>query len=349
MRRLVQGSEAIFHGALRAGATFFAGYPISPSSEILLLAAEHAAHHPEFVFLQSEDEIAAANAVMGASLAGARAFTATSGPGFSLMQEAIGFGHGAEVPAVLVHLQRVGPGTGMPTMPSQQDILQVNYGSHGDYFPIAFYPNSVAECYRYTVAAFNAAEESLSPVVLLGDAFLGHLNEVVDIEAIQVEEVAPRRVPPLGTGKRLFTSLAHDEANRPRTADPAPYRRWFSRVKAGHREVAGRYAAFEMSGNLSSDTLLISFGIVSRVISPLATRYAMFRPIRLLPVLAEELRQHAARFGRIAVIEANDGQYASLVEQALKREVIKVPLLGGRISLAEARQTLSEGLGEEVP
>lgn len=348
MRRLVQGSEAIFHGAIRAGATFFAGYPISPSSEILLLAAEHAARHPEFIFLQSEDEIAAANAIMGASLAGAKAFTATSGPGFSLMQEAIGYGHAAEIPAVLVHLQRVGPGTGMPTMPAQQDVLQVNYGSSGDYFPIAFYPNSVQECFRYTVAAFSAAEESLSPVVLLGDAFLGHLNEVVDIDAIQVE-AAPHRVLPLGTGKRLFTSLAHDEANQPHTADPAPYRRWFSRVKAGHQEVARRYAAFEMSGNPSSDTLLISYGIVSRVISPLAARYAMFRPIRVLPVLAEELAQHAARFRRVAVIEANDGQYASLVEQVLKRDVIRVPLLGGRISLAEASQTLSEGLGEEAP
>jgi len=348
MRGLVQGNEAIFLGALKAGASFFAGYPISPSSEILVLAAEQAAKNPAFKFIQSEDEISAANAVMGASLAGAKAFTATSGPGFTLMQEAIGYGHQVEIPTVIVNVQRVGPATGMPTMPAQQDIMQTNYGSSGDYYPLAFYPNSVEECYRYAVTAFNAAEESLSPVILLGDAFLGHLNEAVDLDAVPVAETVPRSRPPLGTGKRFFTGLAHDEEGTPRTADAGVYRDWLHKVKTRHEKVAARYGDFEFKGTASSDTLLISYGIVSRVVAPLASQFAVFRPIRIFPMLGDELREHARGYEKIAVVEANDGQYAGLVERELKRDVIKVPLQGGSINLDLVRKGLSEKLGREV-
>ena len=347
MNRLVQGAEAIFLGALKAGANFFAGYPITPSSEILMLAAEHSVRNPEFKFIQSEDEISAANAIMGASLAGAKSFTATSGPGISLMQEAIGYGHQVEIPTVLVNMQRVGPATGMPTMPAQQDIVQTNYGSSGDYYPIAFYPNSVAECYRYTGAAFKVAEESLSPVILLGDGFVGHLNEVVNLDAIDIE-VAPRSRPPLGTGKRFFTGLAHDEKGTPRTADAEIYKEWLYKVKARHQEVAARYSYFEFKRNPSSDTLLISYGIVSRVIAPLASQFSMFRPIRIFPMLGDELREHASGYENVVVVEANDGQYACLVERELKRDVIRVPILGGKISLELAKKGLSEKLGREV-
>ncbi len=134
MRKLIQGNEAVFRGAIAAGATYYAGYPISPSTEILNIASAYAAaHHREFNFLQAEDEIASANAVIGASLAGAKAFSATSGPGFSLMQEAIGYAQKVGVPSVFVDVQRVGPATGMPTMPGQGDIMQVKWGSSGDY------------------------------------------------------------------------------------------------------------------------------------------------------------------------------------------------------------------------
>lgn len=347
MKRLVQGNEAVFLGALKAGANFFAGYPITPSSEILMLAAEHSARNPEFKFIQSEDEISAANAIMGASLAGAKSFTATSGPGISLMQEAIGYGHQVEIPTVLVNMQRVGPATGMPTMPAQQDIVQTNYGSSGDYYPIAFYPNSVEECYRYTATAFKAAEESLSPVILLGDGFVGHLNEVVDLDTIDIE-VAPRSRPPLGTGKRFFTGLAHDEEGVPRTADAETYSAWLYKVKARHEKVAARYNYFEFKGNPTSNTLLISFGIVSRVIAPLASQFSMFRPIRIFPVLGDELREHANGYENVVVLEANDGQYACLVEKELKRDVIRVPIIGGKISLNIARNGLAKKLGREV-
>jgi len=347
MKRLVQGNEAIFLGALKAGANFFAGYPISPSSEILVLAAERAARDPGFKFIQSEDEISAANAIIGASLAGAKSFTATSGPGFTLMQEAIGYAHQVEVPTVLVNVQRVGPATGMPTMPAQQDILQTNYGSSGDYYPVVFYPNSVEECCQYAITAFSAAEESLSPVILLSDAFVGHLNEVVDLDAIEAE-VVPRSRLPLGTGKRFFTGLAHDEEGNPRTADATVYAKWLSKVKGRHEKIAVRYSDFKFKGNTSSDMLLISYGIVSRVIAPLGSQFALFRPVRIFPMLGDELRQHAQSYEKIVVIEANDGQYACLVERELRREVIRVPLLGGRINLDLVKKGLSEKLGREV-
>ena len=139
-RRLTQGNEAVFRGAIAAGASYYAGYPISPSTEILNIASGWAAEHPEFRFLQAEDEIASANAVIGASLAGAKAFTATSGPGFSLMQEAVGYAQKVGVPSIFVNVQRVGPATGMPTMPGQGDIMQVRYGSTGDYTPHRLLP-----------------------------------------------------------------------------------------------------------------------------------------------------------------------------------------------------------------
>ncbi|HAZ31618.1 MAG TPA: 2-oxoacid:acceptor oxidoreductase subunit alpha [Dehalococcoidia bacterium] len=347
MKRLVQGTEAIFLGALRAGGNFFAGYPISPSTEILILAAEHASRNPDFKFIQSEDELAAANAIIGASLAGAKSFTATSGPGFTLMQEAIGYGHKVEVPTVFVNTQRVGPATAMPTMPAQQDVLQTHYGSSGDYYPLAFCPNSVAECHRYIIITFNAAEESLSPAILLSDGFVGHLNEVVDLDAVEVE-IVPRSRPPLGTGKRSFTGLSHDENGNPQTADAVIYKQWLSKVKERHEKVAARYRHFEFQGNASSDTLLISYGIVSRVVAPLASQFAMFRPIRIFPMLGDELREYSRSYEKIVVVEANDGQYACLVERELKRDVVRVPLLGGRINLELARKGLSDKLGKEV-
>ncbi|MBI2303288.1 MAG: 2-oxoacid:acceptor oxidoreductase subunit alpha [Chloroflexi bacterium] len=342
MKRLVQGNEAVFAGAVKAGATYFAGYPISPSSEILLLAAQQAARSPDFHFLQAEDELAAINQVLGASLAGGKAFTATSGPGFTLMQEAIGWGHQAEVPCVVINVQRVGPGTGMPTMPAQGDILQSQYGSSGDYYPIVFYPNSVAECYRLTVAAFNAAEESLSPVVLLSDSFVGHLNETVDLEAMEVEVVARQR-PPLGTGNRFFTGLVHDEEGRIRTADALFYQSWLGKVREKRDGVAARYPFYEHRERPGHD-LIIAFGILSRVIAPLLDDFALFRPIRIFPPLVRELRSITQEYRRVIVLEANDGQYAQVVEGIVHRDVIRVSVVGGRFSAERVTTALKQAL-----
>ncbi len=354
MRKLTQGNEAVFRGAVAAGANYFAGYPISPSTEILNVASGWAAEHPEFRFMQAEDEIGSANAIIGASLAGAKAFTATSGPGFSLMQEAVGYAQKVGVPCVFVDVQRVGPATGMPTMPGQGDIMQVRYGSTGDYSPIAFYPNGAEEAFRVTIEAFNAAEESLSPVVVLSDTFIGHLNEVVDLDELAAGiEVVPRSLVPLGkheTGKpRFFAGVMMYErgpnAGEPATADADEYLRQFYAAKHRHLEVAKRYALYEHGWNVDARVLIICYGIVSRVASPLAPDYALFRPIRIHPLLAEELHAIADRYEQIVCVEANDGQYADMVELALRREVKRVPLLGGRISLEAVRDGLQRVLG----
>jgi 2-oxoglutarate ferredoxin oxidoreductase subunit alpha len=354
MRRLVQGNEAVFRGAVAAGASYYAGYPISPSTEILNIASGWAAEHPEFGFLQAEDEIASANAVIGASLAGAKAFTATSGPGFSLMQEAIGYAQKVGVPSVFVDVQRVGPATGMPTMPGQGDIAQVRYGSSGDYTPIAFYPNSVPEAFQLAVTAFNVAEESRSPVVLLSDTFVAHLNEVVDLEELAAGlTVTEREVAPLASDPaedpRFFAGVLMYEhgpnAGEPATADADEYMRQYYEAKHRHQQVAARYPLYEHGWNIEAKTLVIGYGIVSRVASPLAPDYALFRPIRIHPMLGDELRIIADRYETIVAIEANDGQYADMAELALRREVKRVPLLGGRISLEAVNAGLERVLG----
>jgi 2-oxoglutarate ferredoxin oxidoreductase subunit alpha len=353
-RKLTQGNEAVFRGAIAAGADYYAGYPISPSTEILNIASGWAAEHPEFRFLQAEDEIASANAVIGASLAGAKAFTATSGPGFSLMQEAIGYAQKVGVPSVFVNVQRVGPATGMPTMPGQGDIMQVRYGSTGDYTPIAFYPNGVEEAFRVTIQAFNAAEESQSPVVILSDTFVAHLNEVVDLDELAGSmPVVERSIPPLGRhepGKpRFFAGVLMYEhgpnAGEPATADADEYLRQYYAAKHRHTEVADRYPLYEHGWNVDAKVLVVCYGIVSRVAAPLAPEYALFRPIRIHPILADELAGIAGRYEAIVCLEANDGQYADMVELALRREVKRVPLLGGRISLEAVRDGLERVLG----
>ncbi len=351
-RKLSQGNEAVFRGALAAGANYYAGYPISPSTEILNIASGHAAEHPEFGFLQAEDEIASANAIIGASLAGAKSFTATSGPGFSLMQEAVGYAQKVGVPCVFVNVQRVGPATGMPTMPGQGDIMQVKWGSTGDYTPLAFYPNGVEEAFRTTVAAFNAAEESRSPVVLLSDTFVAHLNEVVDLDAVAAEtQPAPRMAPALAKHEgdaRFFAGVlmyeAGPNAGEPATADADEYLRQFYDAKHRHLEVAARYALYEHGWSVEARTLLIAYGIVSRVAAPLRDEVALFRPIRIHPMLTDELRSIAERYDEIVVAEANDGQYADMVELALHRPVKRVPLLGGRVSAEAVRAGLERVL-----
>ena len=308
-RKLTQGNEAVFRGALAAGASYYAGYPISPSTEILNIASGHAAEHPEFRFLQAEDEIASANAVIGASLAGAKSFTATSGPGFSLMQEAVGYAQKVGVPSVFVNVMRVGPATGMPTMPGQGDIMQVKWGSTGDYTPLAFYPNGVEESFRLTVDAFNAAEESRSPVVVLSDTFVAHLNEVVDLDEIaESVAVVERAVPPLGSftdRPRFFAGVLMYEhgpnAGEPATADADEYLRQFYEAKHRHLEVAARYAKFEHGWKTDADVLIVCYGIVSRVAAPLRDEFALFRPIRIFPMLSDELqvrRRGLSRGGR---------------------------------------------------
>lgn len=196
--RLLQGNEAIVEGALAAGCSFFAGYPITPASEISEILA-YRLPQVEGTFIQMEDEIASLGAVIGASLAGAKSMTATSGPGFSLMQENLGFACVAEVPCVIVNVMRGGPSTGLPTNPSQGDVMQARWGTHGDHPIIVLAPSSVRDSFDITVKAFNFSERYRTPVIVLSDEVVAHTRETVvlpDPDEIEVLDRIRPSMPP---------------------------------------------------------------------------------------------------------------------------------------------------------
>ena len=192
-----QGNEACAEAALAAGMRFFAGYPITPASEISEVLARRLPEEGG-VFIQMEDEIGSIAAVVGASMAGVKAMTATSGPGFSLMQENIGFAAAAEIPVVIVDVQRIGPSSGVATHPSQGDVMQARWGTHGDHTVIALAPWSVREMYELTVQAFNLAEQYRTPVILLSDAALGHMSEDMVVPRPDELPLVERRRPTVG-------------------------------------------------------------------------------------------------------------------------------------------------------
>jgi 2-oxoglutarate/2-oxoacid ferredoxin oxidoreductase subunit alpha len=273
--RLIQGNEACALGAVRAGCTFYAGYPITPSTEIMewmsvLLPPRGG------VFLQMEDELASLAAVIGASWAGAKAMTATSGPGFSLMQEHIGYAAMTETPCVIVDSQRGGPSTGMPTLPSQGDVMQARWGSHGDRPAIVLTASSVRDTYELTVEAFNLSEAHRTPVVLLLDAILSHMRENVELPEV---EVVDRRRPPspegfrpfagaeflaLGEGARfVVTGLTHDESGLERATDGASAERLLRRgiARLEEDERIFRHVPHRMD---DCEILVLAYGITAR-------------------------------------------------------------------------------------
>jgi len=198
--RLLQGNEAVVEGAIAAGLRFFAGYPITPSTEIAEICSLRL---PQVggTFIQMEDEIASMGAVCGASLAGLKAMTATSGPGFSLKQENLGFAVATEIPCVIVNVQRVGPSTGMPTSPAQGDVMQVRWGRHGDHEVVALCPSSVGEAHALAIEAFNISEELRIPVILLMDEIVGHLREKVELPDPKTVKIVDRAKPQKAPGQ----------------------------------------------------------------------------------------------------------------------------------------------------
>jgi 2-oxoglutarate ferredoxin oxidoreductase subunit alpha len=233
---LMQGNEACALGALAAGCRFFAGYPITPSTEIAEILSRMLPRVGGR-FIQMEDEIASIAAIIGASISGAKSMTSTSGPGYSLMQENLGYAYMTEVPCVIVNVMRGGPSTGLPTKVAQGDVMQAKWGTHGDYFPIVIVPSSVKECFDYTIKAFNLSEEYRMPVTVLSDEVLGHMREIVKLpsqEEIKIVTVSKPYEPPewykhfeitpdyrspmasFGEGYRFhLTGLTHDEYGFP--------------------------------------------------------------------------------------------------------------------------------------
>jgi 2-oxoglutarate ferredoxin oxidoreductase subunit alpha len=342
--KLISGNHACALGAIAAGCRFFAGYPITPSSEI---AERLARHLPEVdgVFVQMEDEIASMAAVIGASMGGVKAMTATSGPGFSLKQENIGYAAGAEIPCVIVNVMRGGPSTGMPTRPSQADLMQARWGSHGDYPIIVLTPATVGEIYSETIRAFNLAEQCRSPVVLLYDQVIAQLSETVALNSAASSSRTERKwasgphsaykpyagdgdgIPAMarpGAGYRTHTTgLTHGEDGFP-TQNPEAVTRNLSRLFSKlerHRDVIDSWETLRCA---DADVVIVAIGISARaarraveLCRAQGLRVGLFRPITLWPFPETALRQAAAKARAVLVPEMNTGQLRLEVERVL--------------------------------
>jgi 2-oxoglutarate ferredoxin oxidoreductase subunit alpha len=350
----LQGNEACARAAIDAGCRFYAGYPITPSSEI---AAAMAMALPPLggVFVQMEDEIASMGAILGASLAGKKAMTASSGPGFSLMQEHIGYAAYAEIPCVIVDVMRAGPSTGLPTSPAHGDVMQARWGTHGDHPVVALAPASVAEVYELTVRAFALSERYRTPVILLFDEVIGHVHERVEIppaeDLVQVERARPEvvseafrpyaagpgGVPPMADfGSRYrfhVTGLAHDERGYP-TQDSAQVGRLQARLHAKIENARSDIVEWEGVGLEDADTVVVAVGIAARAARAAAdraraagTRVGVFRPRTLWPFPDRELAEVAARARTVIVAEMNMGQMLREVERAVGARTPVVPCL----------------------
>lgn len=348
--KFLSGNEACGEGAIVAGCRFYGGYPISPSSEI----AEFMSRRLPLVggkFIQMEDEIASIGAILGASLAGVKSMTATSGPGFSLMQENIGFGAMAEIPAVIVDVMRGGPSTGNPTGPSQSDVMAIRWGSHGDYPAIALCPESVNEVFLLTIEAFNIAEMLRTPVVLAMDEVTAHMREKVEILREKDVKIINRKrpektpyipyeygedlIPPLpgyGEGFRFHvTGLNHDKTGFPTNKSELMEegnRRIMDKVEVNKDKII-KHEEFLTE---DCEILVVAFGSSARA-AKRAVRTArekgikagLFRPITLYPLSEKALHKAAIKAKKVIVPEMNLGQYILIVERVIGHEV---PIVG---------------------
>lgn len=341
---LMQGNQACAEGALAAGARFFAGYPITPSTEIAELLAKRL---PQVggTFIQMEDEMGSIAAVVGASLAGAKALTATSGPGYSLMQELIGYASMAEAPCVIVDVQRVGPSTGQPTSPAQGDVMQARWGTHGDRGVIALSPSSVPECYDITVRAFNLAEKYRTPVILLMDEVIGHMREKITVPdpstltivnrkrpTVPPEQYLPYKpdadgVPPMaayGSGYHFHvTGLVHDYTGFP-AGSSAASRELIARLNRKIDDHVDDIITYEEKQLDDAEVAVVAFGGTARTAyaaleqaRAAGLKVGLFRPITIWPVPDAALQRLAGRVKAIIVAEMNYGQYVREVQRAV--------------------------------
>jgi len=344
---LMQGDEACAEGAIAAGCLFFAGYPITPATEIAERLARRLPQVGGF-FLQMEDEIASLAAVIGASVGGAKAMTATSGPGFSLMQENIGYAAMAEIPCVIVDVMRLGPSTGRPTRSAQGDVMQACWGTHGDHPIIALSPSSVRETFDLTVQAFNFSERYRTPVILLMEEIIGHMRERVDLPnpaTIELEERLKTTVPPdwykpyenypldvpplvpFGQGYRYhITGLHHDERGYP-TDRPDEIRPWLRRLQLKIERSLSDILLYEEDRDEEADVLVVAYGSVARTarhaiqVARERGRRVSFLKLQTLWPFAEEVVEHAAaRVDHIVVPEMNLGQLVLEVERVAGRQ-----------------------------
>jgi 2-oxoglutarate ferredoxin oxidoreductase subunit alpha len=356
----IDGDHACCEGAIAAGCRFVAGYPITPSTEVV---ERYAARIPLVggMFIQMEDEIASSIAILGAVFAGAKAMTVTSGPGFSLMMEHIGLACMLETPCVFVNVQRGGPSTGLPTLPGQADMMQVRWGSHGDYEIIALSPNSPQECFNLTIDAFNLAEIYRVPVFVMMDECVGHMMEKVVIPPAEEIEIVPRtytKLPPeeylpfkpaegtlipemvkAGTGYRFHvTGLTHDEKGYPvmnHIAQDKLVRRLVDKIRLNADKII-KYEEIEVE---DADVIIVSYGISSRIslkavqlLRSVGIKAGLLRLIVVWPFPEKRIRELASKGKMFAVAEMNLGQMYYEVERcACPAKVELISHAGGSV------------------
>lgn len=363
---ILTGNEACALGALAAGMDFFAGYPITPATEIAEMASELLPQRGG-KFIQMEDELASIAAVIGAVFAGGRAMTATSGPGASLMQENLGYAMLAEVPCVMVDVMRQGPCQGVATVPAQGDIMQARWGTHGDHPSITVAPGSVAEAYTETIRAFYLSEKFRTPVFILSDAMLAHMSEKIRIpepeELPVIERIAPTgpqesykpyaledesSVPPLATfgdGYRWYVSgIIHDETGFPATNSPqqiSDQNRHLQRKISNHLAEIESYEEYRTE---DAELLIVSIGLVSRSVKAAidavrcqGLNVGLFRPITVWPFPEARLKQLAAGAQAVYSCEMNEGQLLQVVKQCVgaDKPVGAITQNNGKIITAE--------------
>ncbi|MEO0142248.1 MAG: 2-oxoacid:acceptor oxidoreductase subunit alpha [candidate division WOR-3 bacterium] len=354
--KVMSGNDACAEAAIVAGMRFFAGYPITPSSEIAEVLSRRL---PEVggVFIQMEDEIASMGAIIGASLAGVKSMTATSGPGFSLMQENIGYASMAEVPVVVVNVQRGGPSTGLPTLPSQADVMQARWGTHGDHPVIAVVPSTVQDTFEWTIKAFNLSERFRVPVIILMDEIVGHLNEKIIIPDENEIEIIDRvlttdppdkfipykftdsDIPPIahyGTGYRFnVTGLSHDETGFP-TNDPAKIDALYRRINRKVERYKNEIISYKTELIDDADICIVAYGSSARSAKramyesrALGLKVGLFQIFVLWPFPYDTLNNLSEKIKRFIVPEMNLGQIAHEVDCATRKESIRVNRVDG--------------------
>jgi 2-oxoglutarate ferredoxin oxidoreductase subunit alpha len=368
----MNGDVACAEGAIAAGCRFFAGYPITPATEIAERMAERL---PQVggVYIQMEDEIASMNAVLGASWAGVKSMTATSGPGFSLMMENLGLGVMLETPCVVVDVQRAGPSTGLPTLVAQGDMMQARWGSHGSYEIIALVPSSPQEIFDLTITAFNLSEKYRVPVLIMSDEAVGHMSEKVVVRQVAPDELVSRKkpkvpperyqpykpdkdlVPPMaiaGEGYRFHvTGLTHDERGYPAMnaeAQDRLVRRLSDKIRL-HRKDIIKYEEADIE---DANIVVCAYGITARIARHAVQlaraegiRAGLLRLITVWPFPEEHIRELAKKVKTFVVPEINYGQIVLEVERCAgsKAKTLLVPHMGGSVHMP---QTILEAIRE---
>ncbi|MCK5290997.1 MAG: 2-oxoacid:acceptor oxidoreductase subunit alpha [Thermoplasmata archaeon] len=329
----LQGNRAVVEGALYAGCNFYAGYPICPSTEILEIMSTRM---PETggTLIQMEDELSSIAAVIGASWGGAKSMTATSGPGFSLMQENIGYAVITETPCVIVDVQRGGPSTGQPTLPAHGDIMQARWGTHGSHSIIALAPSNIKECYELTVEAFNLSEQFRTPVIILSDGELAHMRErieITDMPIVNREQFPEGKVsfpvdpneegvspfPTFGRGHRTHvTGLSHTIVGYP-SEDTEVQGKLIDRIIGKIENNKDTICKYEII-NPDAKHLLVAYGIPARSAKDVVLNredFGLFRPLTVWPFPSKAFIRATEDVKSVLVVEMNEGQLFREVER----------------------------------